>query len=131
MDDLRAVLGPDLEVLRGDLNRPSLMLQTIRLPRQSERLAWLAEQISAMPGHGIIYTLTKRDANQVAEWLRSKGIEAEAYTGDTGDRREELEQALLDNRVKALVATSALARISHQLTAADTDLTVFAALNAA
>ena len=108
MDDLRAVLGPDLEVLRGDLNRPSLMLQTIRLPRQSERLAWLAEQISAMPGHGIIYTLTKRDANQVAEWLRSKGIEAEAYTGDTGDRREELEQALLDNRVKALVATSAL-----------------------
>ena len=42
-----------------------------------------------MAGHGIIYTLTKRDANQVAEWLRSRGIEADAYTGDTGDRREE------------------------------------------
>lgn len=39
MDDLRTVLGPELEVLRGDLNRPSLMLQTIRLPRQSERMA--------------------------------------------------------------------------------------------
>ena len=108
MDDLRAVLGPDLEVSRGDLGRPSLLLQTIRLPRQSERLAWLAEQVPTMPGHGIIYTLTKRDANQVAEWLRSRGIEAEAYTGDTGDRREELEQALLDNLVKALVATPAL-----------------------
>ena len=108
MDDLRAVLGPDLEVSRGDLSRPSLLLQTIRLPRQSERLAWLAEQVPAMPGHGIIYALTKRDANQVAEWLRSRGIEAEAYTGDTGDRREELEQALLDNRVKTLVATTAL-----------------------
>ena len=108
MNDLRAVLGPDLEVSRGDLNRPSLLLQTIRLPRQSERLAWLAEQIPALPGHGIVYTLTVRDANQVAEWLQSRGIEAEAYTGQTGDRREELEQALLDNRVKALVATTAL-----------------------
>ena len=32
----------------------------------------------------------------------------EAYTGETGDRRPALEQALLDNRVKALVATTAL-----------------------
>ena len=108
MNDLCAVLGPDLEVSQGDLNRPSLLLQTIRLPRQSERLAWLAEQVPALPGHGIIYTLTVRDANQVAEWLQSRGIEAEAYTGQTGDRREELEQALLDNRIKALVATTAL-----------------------
>ena len=108
MDDLRAVLGPDLEVSRGDLSRPSLLLQTIRLPRQSERLAWLAEQVPALPGHGIVYALTIRDANQVAEWLQSRGIEAESYTGQTGDRREELEQALLDNRVKALVATTAL-----------------------
>ena len=32
----------------------------------------------------------------------------EAYTGETGDRREQLEQALLNNQVKALVATTAL-----------------------
>ena len=67
MDDLAAVLGPGLDVCRGDLNRPSLVLQTIRLPRQSERLAWLAEQLPALPGHGIIYTLTVRDAVQAAE----------------------------------------------------------------
>ena len=107
MEDLRAVLGPDLQVLRGDLIRPSLMLQTIRLPRQSERLAWLAEQVPGLPGHGIIYTLTVRDSVQTAEWLRSRGLEVVAYTGQTEDR-EELEQALLDNRVKALVATTAL-----------------------
>src|SRR5882672_3191676 len=41
MDDLRIVLGPHLEVSRGDLNRPSLILQTMRLPDQGERLAWL------------------------------------------------------------------------------------------
>ena len=108
MDDLAAVLGPDLEVLRGDLDRPSLTLQTIRLPRQSERLAWLAEQLPALPDSGIVYTLTVRDAVRVAEWLRSQGLAVESYTGQTGERREALEQSLLDNDVKALVATSAL-----------------------
>jgi ATP-dependent DNA helicase RecQ len=108
MDDLRAVLGPNLDVARGDLNRPSLALQTIRLPSQAERLAWLAERLPTVPGHGIIYTLTVRDAVQVAEWLRSRGVNVESYTGETGDRRAELEQALLGNQVKALVATTAL-----------------------
>src|SRR6266404_4988824 len=108
MDDLRTVLGPQLELSRGDLNRPSLMLQTMRLPDQAERLAWLAEQVPVLAGHGIIYTLTVRDAVQVADWLKSRGMNVESYTGETGDRRPELEQALLDNRVKALVATTAL-----------------------
>jgi ATP-dependent DNA helicase RecQ len=108
MDDLRAVLGPRLDVSRGDLNRSSLSLQTIRLPSQAERLAWLAGQLATLDGHGIIYTLTVRDANQVAEWLQTRGFNVEAYTGETGERREQLEQALLENQVKALVATTAL-----------------------
>ena len=108
MDDLQAVLGPDLAVSHGDLNRPSLALQTIRLSSQAERLAWLADQVPTLPGHGIIYTLTVRDAVQVADWLSARGVHAESYTSETGERRAELEQALLDNRVKALVATTAL-----------------------
>lgn len=108
MDDLSEVLGPKLEVSRGDLNRTSLTLQTICLPSQAERLAWLAEQLATLQGHGIIYTLTVRDANQVADWLKTQGFNVEAYTGETGDRREQLEQALLNNQVKALVATTAL-----------------------
>ena len=109
MEDLCEVLGPHLEVLRGDLNRPSLTLQTISLPDQAQRLAWLAEQLATLPGHGIVYTLTVRDANQVAAWLQSRGFNVEAYTSETGDRRPELEQALLHNKVKALTATTALA----------------------
>ena len=108
MEDLCTVLGPHLTVSRGDLNRPSLTLQTICMPSQAERLAWLAERLMTLQGSGIIYTLTVRDANQVAAWLQTKGHTVEAYTGETGERRAELEQALLDNRVKALVATTAL-----------------------
>jgi ATP-dependent DNA helicase RecQ len=106
--DLQTVLGPNLTVSRGELGRPSLLLQTMRMPSQAERMGWLATHVPNIQGSGIIYTLTVRDAVQVAGWLQSRGIRAESYSGETGERRVELEQALLQNRVKALVATTAL-----------------------
>lgn len=106
--DLQTILGPNLTVSRGELGRPSLLLQTLRIPSQAERMGWLATHVPHLPGSGIIYTLTVRDAVQVAGWLQSRGIKAESYTGETGERRVELENALLANRVKALVATTAL-----------------------
>lgn len=108
INDLTEVLGPNLKISHGDLNRPSLALQTIHLSTQAERLAWLAEQLPVLPGHGIIYTLTVRDAEQVSEWLKSHGLNVKAYTGKTGEQRPVLEDALLQNKVKALVATTAL-----------------------
>lgn len=109
MEDLCKALGPTLRVSRGDLNRPSLRLQTIRLPQQSERMAWLADQIPTLPGQGIIYVLTIRDAVQLTSWLKSRDLNVEAYTSEIEDaRRVDLEKALLENRVKALVATTAL-----------------------
>jgi len=106
--DLETVLGPKLAVLRGELGRPSLLLQTMRIPSQAARMAWLATHLPKLQGSGIIYTLTVRDAVQLAGWLQSRGIKAEAYSGETGERRVDLENALLENRVKALVATTAL-----------------------
>lgn len=113
MDDLVEVLGPNIRVLRGDLNRSSLLLQTIRMPSQAERLAWLSERLSEIPGSGIIYTLTRRDANVVSRWLKSQGHNAPAYMGGSGNQEERaervrLEDELLHNCVKALVATTAL-----------------------
>ena len=106
-NDLKETLGPNLHVMRGDLSRPSLMLQTIRLPSQAERLAWIAERLEEIPGSGIIYTLTVRDADRVASWLQSSGHDVRSYTARSKDR-EGLEQLLLKNQVKALVATTAL-----------------------
>ncbi|HIF9142466.1 TPA: RecQ family ATP-dependent DNA helicase [Photobacterium damselae] len=107
-EDLQTILGPNLTIFRGDLNRNSLTLQTISLSSQAERLAWLAEQLKSLDGHGIVYTLTVRDANQVANWLKENGINVEAYSGETGEQREGLEQALINNEIKALIGTTAL-----------------------
>ncbi|MDQ3314080.1 MAG: DEAD/DEAH box helicase, partial [Verrucomicrobiota bacterium] len=106
--DLQTVLGPNLTILRGELGRPSLLLQAMRISSQVARMAWLATHVPKIEGSGIIYTLTVRDAVQVAGWLQSRGIQAEPYSGETSPRRVELENALLQNQVKALVATTAL-----------------------
>jgi ATP-dependent DNA helicase RecQ len=110
VDDIRAQLGDDLLVLRGTLTRESLRLQTIKLANQSERLAWLAENLPKLPGSGIIYCLTVPDTERVAGWLKQKGFSAEAYHAgdDTNLDRPALEQAFLKNEVKILVATVAL-----------------------
>jgi len=66
-------------------------MEVVELPRPAQRLAWLAEHLPEMPGSGIVYTLTKRDADQVAQFLVARGISALSYSGDqdtTGpDRR--------------------------------------------
>ncbi|ADJ25639.1 ATP-dependent DNA helicase, RecQ family [Dehalogenimonas lykanthroporepellens BL-DC-9] len=107
MDDLKQILGPHLMVSRGELTRYSLVLQTIIMPNQAERLAWLAEYVPLLEGNGIIYTLTVRDAYRVANWLKSRGLNVEAYTSES-ENREKLELALLNNNLKALVSTVAL-----------------------
>jgi ATP-dependent DNA helicase RecQ len=115
-NDVIVQLGDGIQSIRGSLARESLHLQTIAFPRRSQRLAWLADVIPTLSGTGIIYTATTRDAELVANWLRSRNIQAEAYYGslkglnrdENRQRREELEQALLENRLKCLVATSAL-----------------------
>jgi len=98
-----------LRTYRGELARPSLRLEVLELPRPAERLGWLAENLPRLDGSGIVYTLTKRDAEQVASFLSARGIGAVAYSGEheTEDRIA-IEDRLLRNELKAVVATSAL-----------------------
>jgi ATP-dependent DNA helicase RecQ len=98
-------------VLRGPLDRESLRLAVVQLPTASMRLAWLADKLGsgALPDSGIIYTLTVAAAYETAAFLREQGIAVTAYSGkDDQAQRLAAEDDLLNNRVKALVATSAL-----------------------
>ncbi|SFY39999.1 ATP-dependent DNA helicase RecQ [Streptomyces atratus] len=96
-------------VLRGPLERESLRLGVVRLPDAPHRLAWLAEHLDELPGSGIIYTLTVAAAEEATAFLRQRGFRVASYTGRTENAdRLQAEVDLQENRVKALVATSAL-----------------------
>ncbi|MEU2285609.1 RecQ family ATP-dependent DNA helicase [Streptomyces sp. NPDC013178] len=99
----------DALVLRGPLDRESLTLGVLRLPDAAHRMAWLADHLDELPGSGIIYTLTVAAAEEVTAFLRQRGHTVASYTGRTENAdRQQAEDDLLANKVKALVATSAL-----------------------
>ncbi len=109
VDDVAEQLGTELVPIRGPLGRDGLQLRVFAPAPQQKRLAWLAEAIPSLPGTGIVYCLTVRDAERVVSWLTYQGIDAVAYTGDShNDHRLETEQQLLSNRKKVVAATSAL-----------------------
>jgi ATP-dependent DNA helicase RecQ len=115
VEDVLRQIGEGTPLIRGSLARKSLKLQVIHGLNSAERLAWLSDHLNDLDGSGIIYTLTKRDADRVAEWLQSRGHRVEAYHADLGADKEESnrlrierEELLLNNEVKALVSTVAL-----------------------
>ncbi|MFE7352106.1 RecQ family ATP-dependent DNA helicase [Streptomyces sp. NPDC057543] len=101
--------GTDALVLRGPLDRESLSLGVLQLPNAAHRLAWLGDHLKELPGSGIIYTLTVAAAEEITTYLRQCGHTVASYTGRTENAdRQQAEDDLLANHVKALVATSAL-----------------------
>ena len=108
-DQLGASADGETLVLRGPLDRDSLRLAVVTLPTAHQRLGWLAARLRELPGSGIVYTLTVAAAQETAAFLREQGLPVASYTGrDEPDERARAEDDLLANRVKALVATSAL-----------------------
>lgn len=115
VDDVAGQLGMggpndhDTLVLRGGLDRESLRLSVVHAGGPAQRAAWIGAHLEKLPGSGIVYTLTVAQAHDVAADLRAQGFAVAAYTGSTeAADREQLEADLLANRVKALIATSAL-----------------------
>ena len=107
--DIAQQIGTDTLTLRGTLDRESLALAVVHLDSAAERMAWLAEELEATTGSGIVYCLTVAEAERVAGYLAQEGISAESYTGATEvGRREHIESLLANNEVRCVVATSAL-----------------------
>jgi ATP-dependent DNA helicase RecQ len=106
--------GRTVRQLRGPLSRSSLSLQAIHLASEHERMAWLAQHLPRIGGSGIVYVLTRPHARRVAAYLRAQGVDARHYTGgEPGGAKAEaeklqIEDDLLNNRLKAVVATPAL-----------------------
>jgi ATP-dependent DNA helicase RecQ len=111
-DDVAVQLGDSTLVLRGPLARSSLQLAVVDRLTPIQRFAWVVDHLPRLPGSGIVYTLTVADAERLAGAIREihgGAIRVAAYTGGLDPaERIRLEDDLRANRLKALLATSAL-----------------------
>lgn len=109
IEDLSTHLGEDLYVSKGELMRESLCLQIINSRDKAARYAWILEHLNDLPGTGIIYCLTRRECQDLSDFLKHNGIAAEAYYSDNIRESSGLNADAImkfkDNRIKAIVAT--------------------------
>jgi ATP-dependent DNA helicase RecQ len=74
-----------------------------------ERYAWVGDALDQFAGSGIVYALTVAETERLAGFLKSCGFEVAAYHGGLETAvRQQIEDALRHNALKAVVATSAL-----------------------
>ncbi|HZG11546.1 MAG TPA: RecQ family ATP-dependent DNA helicase [Kurthia gibsonii] len=111
-NDIKAQLGNSILEIRGSLIRNNLNLKIADTPNTPSKLGWLVEHLkgNTLTGTGIIYCTTQSETERVAEWLIFNGISAAAYHGGIrqAEVKEELENQLINNKIKVLVATIAL-----------------------
>lgn len=107
--DIKEQIGTDALIVRGSMRRPNLQLNVVRLEGDVEKLGYLAANLPAWSGSGIVYAGTKGSAEMVAAFLQQQGIEAEYYhAGREDDERQQIEQGLMANRYKVVCSTNAL-----------------------
>lgn len=107
--DVAGQLGDDTTVLRGTLARSSLHLAVIDQLGPLERYAWVDSALRTLAGSGIVYVATVAETERLSSYLRHRGHDVAAYSGQLDPaERARTEDALRANEVKAVVATSAL-----------------------
>ncbi|MEL6308811.1 MAG: RecQ family ATP-dependent DNA helicase, partial [Chloroflexota bacterium] len=111
--DVAEILGAQMNVQRGSLTRESLSLYVYQQSMDNAtRLTLMSHLLKSIPGSGIIYCTTTRDCRLVAEWLQNEGHNVKPYYASVEDDgyedRPTLEHQLMNNEVKALVASVAL-----------------------
>jgi ATP-dependent DNA helicase RecQ len=96
-------------VLRGTLARSSLQLGVVPGLTALQRYAWVASALDTLPGSGIVYVLTVADTTRLADFLATRGHQVAAYSGQLDAvERENIEERLRRNAIKAVISTSAL-----------------------
>lgn len=107
--DIEQQIGGRLTTIRGNLIRPNFQLHVVKVQSEDEKMIWLAENLNAINGTGLIYTGTRIDTEVYANWLRFVGINATDYNaGFDADTRKSIEQDLMQNKWKCIVSTNAL-----------------------
>lgn len=93
-------------VFVGNFDRPNL---NYRAERRADLAAQLLDVVERHPGEsGIIYCITRKEVEQWAEYLQSKGIQARPYHAGLDDAvRKQHQEQFLNDEIDIIVATVA------------------------
>jgi ATP-dependent DNA helicase RecQ len=98
----------DPAVVVGAFDRPELWLEVRRFEDEDQKDRALLDAVEEQEGDGLVYVATRRAAEETAEALRERGVDARHYHGGMpADEREELLEAFLAGDVRVVVATIA------------------------
>jgi ATP-dependent DNA helicase RecQ len=94
-------------LVRG-FDRPNIRLSVERFHDEHSKRRSLLERVAASGKPGIVYTATRRLAEELAGELSEAGVRALAYHGGMRRReRTEAQEAFMEDRVEVVVATTA------------------------
>ncbi len=109
-EDIIRLLGlPGAERIVTGFNRPNLTLEVFSAPDVTAKLNLVRDFVTAAEGAGIIYAGTRRDAEEVADFVRDvAGLQARHYHGALDDEtRAEVQDAFMAGDLPVVVATNA------------------------
>lgn len=108
-EDIEKQISGSIKTIRGELIRENFRLYVIKVKSEDEKLLWLAENLPALKGNGVIYTGTRVNTEIYSRWFEFLDIETTEYNaGLDSDSRKEIENGLMNNRWKAVISTNAL-----------------------
>ncbi|TDL45405.1 RecQ family ATP-dependent DNA helicase [Microbacterium oleivorans] len=108
-EEIAARLGlDDPSIHIGDVDRPSIRLGVRRHGDDREKRAAVVDEVASLPVPGLLYTSTRRSAEQYADDLTERGKRARAYhAGLPSKERAEVHRQFLCDELDVVVATSA------------------------
>jgi len=96
------------EVFIRGFDRPNLKFFVQSDLKPKEKYAEILRIIKNISGSGIVYSLTRKDAEFIAQFLCQNKIKAAAYhAGMEGGKRERIQNEFMENKFKVIVATVA------------------------
>lgn len=106
---LRKEASGDAKVFISSFDRPNLSLDVKRGYAAKDKLRFILSLIARHPNEsGIIYCLSRKTTEKVAEDLRTKGINARAYhAGMMSQDRNQVQEDFINDRVQVVCATIA------------------------
>ena len=99
------------ETIIQSVERPNLKFSVCEVPGEPEKYQLLTKQLEQLTGKGIVYAGTRRQTEEIAEYLKEKGYRVDFYHGAREEsERTRVQDAFFDDTaagIEIVVATNA------------------------